>query len=86
MTGITAFLKPWPQMTRRSLRPLARAVRMKSDRETSSMAARCMNEMYATSINPSVRAGRMSVLRLSQLDGMMPSTVGPTPPMGTQPS
>jgi len=28
----------------------------------------------------------MSVLRLSQVDGMMPSTVGPTPPIGTQPS
>ncbi len=45
ITGMTAFLKPWPQMTLRSLRPLARAVRMKSVRITSSIEARCMYEM-----------------------------------------
>ena len=42
MTGMTAFLKPWPQITLLSDRPLARAVRMKSERMTSSMEARCM--------------------------------------------
>ncbi len=42
MTGMTAFLNPWPQMTLRSLRPFARAVLMKSERETSSIEARCM--------------------------------------------
>jgi hypothetical protein len=42
MTGMTAFLKPWPQITLRSLRPFARAVRMKSERLTSSIEARCM--------------------------------------------
>ena len=45
ITGITAFLKPWPQMTLRSLSPLALAVRMKSERATSSIEARCMYEM-----------------------------------------
>ena len=35
-------------------------------------------------MSPSVSAGRMSVCQLSQVDGMMPSTVGPTPPMGNQ--
>ncbi len=37
-------------------------------------------------MRPSVTAGRMSFCQLSHVDGMMPSTVGPTPPIGNHPS
>jgi hypothetical protein len=61
-------------MTVRPARPLARAVRTKSEPSTESIDARVMRATGASEKIPSVSAGRMSCLRLAM-------KVSPSPAM-----
>ena len=60
-------------MTVNGERPLARAVRTKSEASTASIEARVMRAIGASEKMPSVSAGRMSCLRLATKSSKSPA-------------
>src|SRR5437667_693318 len=101
-TGSSALRSACRLTTRRSARPFARAVRMKSSPRTSSIVERPMRAMAAMAVEPSATAGstrcRTLLRTIVQLPATSPSSSGAPvirrysrlpsmmPPRGNQPS
>ena len=88
MTGISVLRRAWRKLTARSVRPRARAKRMKSERSTSSISERTRRMMRVTWKSPSMTAGNTSDLRPLQVRRpvVQPprSTTSPRPKDGNQ--